>query len=345
MILRRPTMMWVSVALLGNTLGVSGHVAAWHKGMYCLNGTTPGVDDSNTNAAVQPLFQLQESDWWFHHVNECDMFPPTKGDFLELPANGEFTVELAVNRAFTTLSYNGANTATFGDGKDHPGLGVTLDGKADGDACISDPNIHTQNETMAAGTIFAISYVSDLTQVTKENLVVFTALYHTPWRRLATYKVPNLPACPEEGCICAWGWVPRGCGEPNMYMLGYRCRVVGDTGDAAVAPGKPPVWCEDDPSRCVKGAKQMVFWNQLEGNNVQVSGVDLAGEPKAPTYNMRMGFADGPQNDIFAERGSANPTYIAPAPTPTLSGSASSKTRGISIMAVVLSVLLVQIRL
>ncbi|KAJ3514775.1 hypothetical protein NLJ89_g2178 [Agrocybe chaxingu] len=315
--------MWVWVALFGSTLGVSGHVAAWHKGMYCLNGTTPGVDDGNTNAAVQPLYQLEESEWWFHHVNECDMFPPTKGDFLELPANGEFTVELAVNRAFTTLSYNGANTAIFGDGRDHPGLGVTRDGKADGDACISDPNIHTQNETMAAGTIFAISYVSDLTQVTKENLVVFTALYHTPWRRLATYKVPNLPACPEEGCICAWG----------------------DTGDAAVAPGKPPVWCEDEPGRCVQGAKQMVFWNQLEGNNVQVSGVDLAGEPKAPTYNMRMGFADGPQNDIFAERGSANPTFIAPAPTPTLSGSAWSKTRGISTVFLVLAVLLLQIRL
>ena len=36
--------------------------------------------------------------------------------------------------------------------------------------------VHTQNETMASGTIFAISYVSDLKEVTKENLVVFTVL-------------------------------------------------------------------------------------------------------------------------------------------------------------------------
>jgi len=101
-----------------------------------------------------------------------------------------------VNRAFTTHSYDGMRTASFGDGKDHPGLGVTMDGKKSNDSCISEPNskkflqllseyyvlrllaaVHAQNETMAAGTAFAISYVSDLKQVTKNNLVVFTVLY------------------------------------------------------------------------------------------------------------------------------------------------------------------------
>ena len=37
--------------------------------------------------------------------------------------------------------------------------------------------VHTRNESMAAGTAFAISYNSDLKKVTKENLVVFTVLY------------------------------------------------------------------------------------------------------------------------------------------------------------------------
>jgi hypothetical protein len=37
--------------------------------------------------------------------------------------------------------------------------------------------VHTQNETMAAGTVFAISYQSDITKVTEENLVVFTVKY------------------------------------------------------------------------------------------------------------------------------------------------------------------------
>jgi hypothetical protein len=37
----------------------------------------------------------------------------------------------------------------------------------------------------------------------------------------------------------------------------------------------------------------MVFWNQLEGNNVFVSGFDLSGRNRAPSYNNKMGFADG----------------------------------------------------
>lgn len=106
--------------------------------------------------------------------------------------------------------------------------------------------------------------------------------------------------------------VANGCGIPNMYMQGFRCRVVGSTGDAALATAAPPVWCEDDPKKCTKGAKQvspklssclefsclsdpgkMVYWHQLEGNNVVVDGYDLSGQPKSPSYNGKMGFADG----------------------------------------------------
>ncbi|KAJ7454823.1 hypothetical protein FB451DRAFT_1279496 [Mycena latifolia] len=274
------------------------HFAAWHKGMYCLNGTTPGFDDQNTNAIVNPLFNMKKEDWWFHHNNGCDQFPPADGDFLEFPANGEFTVELAVNRAFTTLSFGGANTGIFGDGQNYTdGLG--------GVDCISALNIHTQNQSMAAGTAFAISYHSDLSDVTPENLVVFTTLYHTPWERLATYAVPNLPACPPDGCICAWGWVPNGCGEPNMYMQGFRCKVTGEQGTTALASAVPPTWCEDSPEDCTTGARQMIYWNQLEGNNIVVSGNDARGFPKSPAYNSVLGFSEGAQHNIFLS--SANP--------------------------------------
>jgi hypothetical protein len=55
---------------------VLGHIAAWNKGalllsllfehfpheglpgMYCLNGTRSGVDDSDTNDAVGPLWEV-----------------------------------------------------------------------------------------------------------------------------------------------------------------------------------------------------------------------------------------------------------------------------------------------
>lgn len=76
--------------------------------------------------------------------------------------------------------------------------------------------MHAYNETSAAGTAWAISYESEIEKVTLENLVVFSTLQHTPWKRRATYQVPDLMACPEGGCHCAWLWVPDGCGQPNM---------------------------------------------------------------------------------------------------------------------------------
>lgn len=78
-----------------------------------------------------------------------------------------------------------------------------------------------------------------------------------------------------------------------MYHLGFRCKVVGQTSDRAVAAGQPPVWCEGDPESCVQGPKQMLYWHQFEGNNVEVEGYDLAGDPKSPAYNEKCGFKNG----------------------------------------------------
>ncbi|KAG5644957.1 hypothetical protein DXG03_007327 [Asterophora parasitica] len=271
----------------------NAHIAAWHKGMYCLDGPTGQVNLNNNNP-VNPLYDLTFDQWWFHHVDNCDLFPPKAGDFLELPAGKDFTVELATNRAKTTLSFDGRFTSAWPDGENYPA-------DYNNPNCITSPNIHTQNRANAAGTVFAISYQSDIKKVTPENLVVFTVRANTPWLRVTSYSVPkDLPPCPPEGCICAWGWVPNGCGTPNIYHHGYRCKVTGSTSTKKLAVPKPPVWCEDDASKCVKGAKQMVYWNQRTGNNIAVSGYDRAGQPKSPGYNSKLGFSDGAQNDIFA---------------------------------------------
>ena len=91
---------------------------------------------------------------------------------MELPARGSFTVELAHNRAFTTLSYNGSLTSEWPDGKEHP-----EDWHGPNGECLPDDGaLHTINETTAAETAFAISYESDISQVTMENLAVFTVL-------------------------------------------------------------------------------------------------------------------------------------------------------------------------
>ena len=79
-----------------------------------------------------------------------------------------------------------------------------------------------------------------------------------------------------------------------MYMFPYKCIVTGTPGGTPLAlPAKPAVWCEDSPGDCTFGAKQMVFWNQLEGNNIEVAGRDLSGAPRSPGYNEKLGFENG----------------------------------------------------
>ncbi|KDR82083.1 hypothetical protein GALMADRAFT_60209 [Galerina marginata CBS 339.88] len=274
------------------------HLAAFHKGMYCINGPS-NTPDLNSYAIVYPLYQLNFNDWWFHHVNGCDQYPPADGDFLEIPAGGTFTVEIASNRGKTSLSFNGQYTSEWPDGSTYPEdyvLSRPFPSFPHICPCliIDRRSVHAQNQSRAAGTAFAISYHSDIKQVTPDNLAVFTVRYNTPWKRILTYDVPaNMPACPAGGCICAWGWVPNGCGQPNMYHQPFKCKVTGAKSTTPVAAPKPPVWCEGNPGGCTKGAKQMIAWNQLSGNNIAVSGWDQNGDPKSPAYNSKCGFADG----------------------------------------------------
>lgn len=79
-----------------------------------------------------------------------------------------------------------------------------------------------------------------------------------------------------------------------MYMQGFKCKVTGATSTIPVAPGKPPTWCEGNSTACTQGAKQMIYFNQQDGTNVDVSvGYQADGQQKSPNYNMKMGFHDG----------------------------------------------------
>lgn len=154
---------------------IRAHTAGFARGMYCLNGNDTSKPNLNSNAPVTPLYQLSQKDWWFHHDNGCDQVPPEDGDILELPAGGSFTLELAHNQAQTSLSYDCKYCSDWPDGKEHP---EDWHGAEDGsEGCIqNDGALHTQNETAAAGTAMAISYESNLSAVTMENLAVFTVL-------------------------------------------------------------------------------------------------------------------------------------------------------------------------
>ncbi|KAG9316970.1 hypothetical protein JVU11DRAFT_1150 [Chiua virens] len=297
---------WVSIALVGVA---HAHMGAFHPAMYCLNGPDPKHPNLNTNEPVKPLYNLTYDQYWMHHINGCDEVPPPDGVFLELPAGGSFTVEHAENQAFTSLTPY-AKLTDWGDGKEHP-RGYSIDNvgsdTVSDSGCLSSPNLHAQNESMAQGTAFAISYESDIKKVTLENLVVFTVKYHTPWKRIATYEVPaGMPECPPEGCICV---IPYLCGQMNIYIFPYRCRVHSGCPVKTIGKPKAPVLCEKDPSKCVKGPKQIMIWHQLDGNNVVADGIDPYGKWETPRYNQVCGFEDGAQNDIFVDPGSPDAMY------------------------------------
>lgn len=137
-------------------------------------GADPDNYDQNASISVNPLYQLSKAEWWMQAVSGCLNNPPRDGASVALPAGGQFTVELAHNQAQTTLSYDGQYANDWPDGNDHPedwaGPGSPPD-------CIQDDGaMHTNNQSMAAGTAWAISYESDLSKVTMENLVVFSVL-------------------------------------------------------------------------------------------------------------------------------------------------------------------------
>ena len=83
-----------------------------------------------------------------------------------------------------------------------------------------------------------------------------------------------------------------------MYMQGFKCTVTGATATHALAPAVPAAYCKDEPAKCVKGAKQMIVFNQAEGDNVPVPR-----EARSPGYNAECGFFPGAQKDIFVGGG------------------------------------------
>ena len=57
-------------------------------------------------------------------------------------------------------------------------------------------------------------------------------------------------------------------------MNGFDCTVTGAKSTVPLAKPKVPVSCIDDPSKCVKGAKQSLFWQGAvkEGWNIADTG-------------------------------------------------------------------------
>jgi hypothetical protein len=76
-------------------------------------------------------------------------------------------------------------------------------------------------------------------------------------------------------------------------MQPYKCKVTNAQSTTPVASAQAPVYCADDAATCVKGAKQMIAWHQLDGNNIETA------DGVSPGYNEKCGWTNGAQKDIF----------------------------------------------
>jgi hypothetical protein len=72
-----------------------GHLAVWTEAMF---GSEPG--HPNSNHAVEPLQDMTFNEWWWH--GDLDK-PPKDGVVFNLPANGQAEVEIADNKAWTSM--------------------------------------------------------------------------------------------------------------------------------------------------------------------------------------------------------------------------------------------------
>lgn len=276
--------------------------------------------DSDWNEAANPLYHLPFNSWWFHGYGNS---PPEDGQFLELPAGGTFHAEIACNKHFTSFGdHTGDYTRYFRYGCDARNLNgdwVNNPNQGTGMEHSTDLYQNTTNDVLVdvRGSAIAISYESDFSKLKPEDFVVISVNYRSPWYRLTDFDIPaDLPECPEGGCHCLWSWFhgPDGGGD-EMLLNGYRCKVTGATGTAALPKGEVARKCPFNKNNCTIGAKVPFYWDQAEQNNF------FQGFHDPPFYNGDYGFMDGAQTDLFL-RLDDNPGYVtdlAPYPLQTAS--------------------------
>lgn len=202
---------------------------------------------------------------------------PAEGDFWELPAGGKAPGQIACRVKYTT----------WGEYVSKPPE----------NSCLFDPaGIHGTKEGSTRGTAIGIAYTSDENTVQPEDFVVISVLKKSGYDRDVEYSIPEfLPLCPPGGCLCLWDWIhgPEH-GSDEMFMTYHRCKVVNTKTFKKIGKPKPPVPCRSDRTKCVKGAKNPIYWVSDRGN---VAPGWPEGTP--PYLDADMGYMEGAQTDIF----------------------------------------------
>jgi len=244
---------------------VNAHIGMFHPSALDFYGD--GYD------VVTPLANRQFKDWWFH--GKLDTASKVTETFA-LPAGSSVTVELSCRKEFTSYGRSRNN-----------------------DPCPLDtPSIHAATPVDTGrllGCGLAIAYKSDFHEVRPNDFTIFSVNHDCVRTTSTEFQVPkDMPECPSGGCICAWFWQGQNSAD-EMYMTGFRCGVEGGSKTSRIATPKSPVLCDSGSgSSCVQGAKYPMYWANSDSN------IDFDGQYEhKPAYNMRWGFQDGAQNDIF----------------------------------------------
>jgi hypothetical protein len=76
-------------------------------------------------------------------------------------------------------------------------------------------------------------------------------------------------------------------------MTPFVCDVTNSTTTKKLGKAIPPVKCDTNKAKCIVGAKQPMYWENKEGNNMLEPG------HYAPTYSNAYNYKEGAQKDIF----------------------------------------------
>ncbi|RSH79690.1 uncharacterized protein EHS24_009342 [Apiotrichum porosum] len=239
-----------------------------------------GYRNNNLNT-IYPLSQGTFDEWWFHgYVDD----PPADDKIVNLPAGGVTTQSVGCSTGTPGLDYTAGvcDSSSGGDGGTTHAVDV-----------MRTPFDLLQD---VRGCGIAIAYESDASLVQPEDFVVISVNTSCPWRRSNDFHIPaDLPACPEGGCTCMWGWVhsPNAGGAAEMYFNGFRCNVTGATGTVPLPTAQLARKCNVDKNNCTVGAKSPHYWWQKERNN------NFQGYSDPPFYNTDYGYQNGAQTDLW----------------------------------------------
>ncbi|PRP84537.1 hypothetical protein PROFUN_05872 [Planoprotostelium fungivorum] len=283
--------------LLVLLLAASAHISLHHPSVYDPEPYNDNYKDSNK--ASDPLDGLTFDQWWWHgYLNNPPIARPD--NVFELPANGQAKAWISTSRSYTPYGW---------PERMFPNPEAIVEPFADS-PYVKNNNIHTTNRSDLAGCVLGISYKSDRFQIKPEDFVIFSVAHDCPARWLQTFQVPNLPACPNGMCQCAWFWVHKSYGGTDqIYMTPFQCKVTGASASASpvdVAHAKPPRKCWD-PANCRLGPRNPMYWMNQDRNNMpEVMHF-------APSYSTLYGFPEGAQKDIFV---ATNPVNYVSRPFP-----------------------------